>query len=135
MVGLVGLGSWAARALTVGGLFVLLAACAASDDGAPQSGDVGLYPDNYQALIQDYMRPMLHDPSSAVYGNWRGPVPRAVGGLLSARQQGYAVCVDMVARSKHGSYAPARRFYFLIRDGAVVSFVDNDYDAQQLCRF
>lgn len=114
---------------------LVLAGCASQRAETPASGDVGLYPDAYQQIVRNHLSPLLRSPDSAIYANWRGPKPHRLSRLFEGTQIGYAVCVDVAARDRHGAYADPQRFYFLIRDNSIATFIEDQTATTNLCRF
>ncbi len=116
-------------------LVALLGACAtAPSAGEIANADYGVYPSGYQETVKNYMAASLFDPYTAVYENWRGPSRGYSGGNFVKTEFGYQVCVDINAKNRMGGYVGRKRYYFLIRNGAVVQDL-GEYGARKLCNF
>ena len=116
-------------------LAALLGACAtAPSAGEIANADYGVYPSGYQETVKNYMAASLFDPYTAVYENWRGPAQGYSGGNFVKIEFGYRVCVDINAKNRMGGYVGRKRYYFLIRNGAVVQDL-GEYGARKLCNF
>ena len=81
--------------------------------------DYGVYPEDYQQAVKDYMNGILIDPGSARYSNWKGPSKGGVKDSFAGYVFGYRVCVDINAKNSFGGYTGNQRSFFIIKDGKV----------------
>ena len=104
---------------------LLLTACAAAPSAV--SSDPGHYPENYRALVKEWMRNTLFDPYSVrdleitapTKGTlWRGLV---FGGALPA----WIVCATFNAKNRFGGYVGRSTSVLFIRDNAVITTEDS----------
>lgn len=88
----------------------------------PEPGaDYGKYPNNYQALIKEFMNSVLKDPGSAQYSNFSKP--RKEHAIADRRAiYGYSACVMVNAKNSFGGYTGAKQYWFFIHNGNVVRY-------------
>ena len=116
-------------------LAVLLGACASPPYAEEiANANYGAYPSDYQETVKNYMAAFLFDPYTAVYENWRGPSLGYSGGNFVKTEFGYQVCVDINAKNRMGGYVGRKRYYFLVRNGAVVQDL-GELGGRELCNF
>jgi hypothetical protein len=107
-------------------LSVMLAACAATDEGKPITftEDRGVssqpFPKNYRAEVQAFLKTYLNDPVGVRDAVMAEPVERVVGG-----RQRYVVCLRFSARESDGGYREPRERAILFVDGRLDRIVEN----------
>jgi len=80
----------------------------------------GVYPTNYQEIVNAWLNTHLDDPKSALV-KWLGePKPAELPGANGQKIAGYLVEFTINARNRFGAYTGAQRHGVLIRDGQVV---------------
>ena len=90
-------------------------------------GDPGPYPQNYQELVKSAMAGVLKDPYSAQYSFMGSPTKRyysqsiLLGGGVTFGWGGFFM---INAKNSFGAYVGARKYAYLIRNGAVVMCQD-----------
>ena len=84
-----------------------------------QGAYYGVYPSNYQAIIQKFMAPHLYDPYSAKYHWIKGP-KKAWMSRFGTIHYGYGVVCAINAKNRLGGYVGMKKQQFMIRDGQVV---------------
>jgi hypothetical protein len=83
--------------------------------------DYGPRPENYQAIVRDYLRSRLNDPSYALIEFKAGPSRLYQKDTLSReRQYGWAVCVTVNERDPRGVYSAPYPVVVYLREGRVV---------------
>jgi len=105
-------------------LLVPLAACQSPPFTAEQIAalDYGPRPDNYEAIVRDYLRARLNDPSFALIEFKAGPAPLYQRDTLSRkREYGWGVCVMVSEREERGGYTGLYPVVAYIRGGKVVA--------------
>jgi hypothetical protein len=84
--------------------------------------DYGPRPENYQAIVRDYLRTRLNDPSFALIEFKAGPSRLYQKDTLSReRQYGWAVCATVNERDPRGVYMAPYPVVAYIRGGRVVA--------------
>jgi hypothetical protein len=105
---------------------VMLAACAASDDGKPitYTDDRGVssqpFPRNYRTEVQSFLKTYLNDPVGVRHAVMAEPVERVVGG-----RQRYVACLRFSARESDGGYREPRERAILFVDGRLDRIIEN----------
>jgi hypothetical protein len=105
---------------------VMLAACAATDEGKPITftEDRGVssqpFPKNYRAEVQAFLKTYLNDPVGVRDAVMAEPVERVVGG-----RQRYVTCLRFSARESDGGYREPRERAILFVDGRLDRIVEN----------
>ena len=105
---------------------IMLAACAASDDGKPITftDDRGVssqpFPKNYRAEVLAFLRTYLNNPVGVRDAVMAEPVERVVGGRLR-----YLACLRFSAREPDGDYREPRERAILFVDGRLDRIIDN----------
>jgi hypothetical protein len=107
---------------------VVLAACAASDDGRDISflGDRGTsqaYPSNYRPELLAFMKTYLNNPVGVRDAALAEPVQRTVGG-----RPRYVTCLHFIPRESDGSYRELRERAVLYLNGRLDRVVENTGD-------
>lgn len=103
---------------------LLFAACQSPPFTAEQIAalDYGPRPDDYEKVVQDYLKARLNDPSFALIEIKAGPAPLYQRDTLSReRQYGWAVCVMVNEREQRGGYTGFYPVVVYIRAGNVVA--------------
>jgi hypothetical protein len=101
-------------------LLVLLPVTSRAQTPTPASAVYGAYPEDYQAIVSEWLDRALVDPKS-VQVKWLGaPHP---GDLTIKKQKvtGYLVDFSVNARNVFGAYTGPQKHTALIRDGKVVT--------------
>ena len=105
---------------------IMLAACAASDDGKPITftDDRGVssqpFPKNYRAEVLAFLKTYLNNPVGVRDAVMAEPVERVVGGRLR-----YLACLRVSAREPDGDYREPRERAILFVDGRLDRIIDN----------
>ena len=105
---------------------VVLAACAASDDGKSitYTDDRGVsnqpYPNNYRAEVLAFMKTYLNNPVGVHDAAMAEPVQRVIGGRLR-----YITCLRYSPRESDGNYREPRERAILYVDGRLDRLVEN----------
>ena len=105
---------------------IMLAACAASDDGKPITftDDRGVssqpFPKNYRTEVLAFLRTYLNNPVGVRDAVMAEPVERVVGGRLR-----YLACLRFSAREPDGDYREPRERAILFVDGRLDRIIDN----------
>jgi len=102
----------------------LLTACQSPPFTAEQIAalDYGPRPDNYEAIVRDYLRARLNDPSFALIEFKAGPAPLYQRDTLSRkREYGWGVCAMVSEREVRGGYTASYPVVVYIRGGRVVA--------------
>jgi hypothetical protein len=104
------------RTLTLAALGLALAGCATTPINPTTAGP---YPDDYKALVAEYVRHAFKDPSSVRDAAISDPAPgRTFAGI------GWFTCLRANAKNSYGGYTGEETRALLIRDGQVVDDVD-----------
>jgi hypothetical protein len=105
---------------------IMLAACAASDDGKPITftDDRGVssqpFPKNYRTEVLAFLRTYLNNPVGVRDAVMAEPVERVVGGRLR-----YLACLRFSAREPDSDYREPRERAILFVDGRLDRIIDN----------
>ena len=105
---------------------VVLAACAASDDGKSitYTDDRGVssqpFPQNYRAEVLAFLKTYLNNPVGVREAVIAEPVERVVGGRLR-----YLSCLRFSAREPDGGYREPRERAILFVDGRLDRIIEN----------
>lgn len=87
-----------------------------------ESVNYGPKPDNYQQIIQDYLRNRLTDPTAAIIDFKAGPTQMyQKDALLRDLQFGWAVCAMVNDKNTYGAYTGFYPAVYFIRNGKVVA--------------
>ena len=87
-----------------------------------ESVNYGPKPDNYQQIIQDYLRNRLTDPTAAILDYKAGPTQLyQKDAVLRDLQFGWAVCVMVNDKNNRGAYTGFYPAVYFIRNGKVVA--------------
>ena len=105
------------------------------------SASYGAYPQNYKAIVKEYMEDVLIDPTSVLYSRWTDAEEGWYRDFYEKRNVfGYRVCVWINGKNAYGGYTGSKLSYFLIRNGNVVAttggFRSGTYgasDTRKLC--
>lgn len=107
-----------------------LAGCASGSDGltymSDRDGSTPVYPANYRADIQAFLRTYLNNPSGIREAAVAEPVTRETGGHTR-----YTVCVKFNARENDGTYKGAKERAALFVNGRFDRLVEKPED---LCK-
>ena len=112
------------RLLAASIAFVLLAGCQSPPFTREQIAalDYGPRPEDFQAIVRDFLRPRLMEPNYALVEFKAGPSPLYQKETLSRdRQYGWAVCVMVNDRDPRGAYVGFYPMVIYIREGKVVA--------------
>jgi hypothetical protein len=107
-------------------LSVMLAACAATDEGKPITftEDRGVssqpFPKNYRAEVQAFLKTYLNNPVGVRDAVMAEPIERVVGG-----RQRYVVCLRFSARESDDGYREPRERAILFVDGRLDRIIEN----------
>ena len=92
---------------------------------SPASGPInpGPYPNNYEKIVQNWLRASLKDPYSVRDLRIERPVAdRFFVGLLNGGYvDAYQTCVTYNAKNSYGAYVGIRDYRFLLKNGAVLN--------------
>lgn len=103
-------------------LLVIVSGCVTKPtDEQLREADYGSYPSDYETIIKNYMSTRLKDPYSAQYSFAGMPNMRWVSGLGQPLLFGYGTCATINAKNSYGAYSGASTYFFLIKNGQVVS--------------
>ena len=108
----------------LGAATMLLGGCDTSPPTKEQMDAVnyGPKPDNYQQIIQDYLRNRLTDPTTAILDFKAGPTEMyQKDAVVRGLQFGWAVCVMVNDKNTRGAYMGFTPGVYFIRDGKVVT--------------
>jgi len=105
-----------------------LAAILVGCDTSPPSKDLlesvnyGPKPDNYQQIIQDYLRNRLTDPTAAIIDFKAGPTQMyQKDAVVRDLQFGWAVCAMVNDKNTRGAYTGFYPAVYFIRNGKIVA--------------
>jgi hypothetical protein len=87
------------------------------------NADYGAYPQNYRAIVDEWMRDSLYDPHSVVDLEIKPPFKyflQAAPLMGGGRTFGYLVQVKLNAKNRMGGYVGRKTMNLLIRNGKLV---------------
>ncbi len=114
---------------------LFLAGCASLPTSEEMANaDYGQYPSSHEEVVKDYLNMNLKDPTSVMYRNFTAPQKYYLGNRIDGVQYGYLVCATLNAKNSYGAYTGYKTDAILIRNNAVVQYVDNgEWWGKQLC--
>lgn len=81
------------------------------------AANYGPYPQQYKALIANYLQATLREPGSAAISAVPAPVKAYAG--VKHYTYGWATCMGVNAKNGYGGYTGANTYFFLFRDGSI----------------
>ncbi|MFM5589154.1 hypothetical protein [Aeromonas salmonicida] len=87
------------------------------------SADYGVYPENYQDMIKQYMSTHLKDPYSAKYSQFTAPKKEHAMENHKAIY-GHSSCVLINAKNSYGAYTGDHLYWFFFKDGEIIRSQD-----------
>ena len=108
------------RTLILVPALLLLWGCAAPQ---AQSSDPGPYPNDYQALVQAWMREALVDPNSVQDLETAAPQSGSLwrGALFGGSLPAWYVCTRFNSRNRMGGYVGRKTYVLFIAQGKLVA--------------
>lgn len=115
---------------------ILMTGCASAPTAEQISAaDYGPVPERHEETVKSHMSMMLKDPGSATYTFTNGPAKMWLGGgIFGQLKYGWGVCALVNAKNSFGGYTGAKKYFFLIRNDAVVESITIDYVAEETCQ-
>lgn len=98
---------------------VLFIGCAILDAPLPENPDYGDYPENYQEIINGYLRHNLKDPNSIQDLSISSPKKHQAQVSLSKWYFGYKVFFSYNAKNSYGGYVGIQKYRAIIRNGKI----------------